>query len=441
MVDAITSQVSEQVRRVMEAVSSARPSPPFDYLLVHEGEPSHRPEGIPSPRHTERGRHKQKGWERRKDKKKGRGSHVGLYTILMLLLLKSPGLGFQGVSGLILGNLALGRRRDKLHPLRVTTLHGSPLAIIHVVEVGLKWLNQHNLTEVPEGVGAVLLVALLLSWGRVCPGLFQLMLQPFLLGLTSIRLQSFAAPLIPRDEPFQPPALRNSPHPRAKTSTMAISCSVTLWGSEAPGVIRSQDLTMSWTRETLAARSALMKLAEGRGASGEGPPVVWVVAPTALEGVRCSCLAGAYGRLLPTGHEGGYLQGKDLVCNPRDTRRGNKLGHIPYLLGLLSNKALPLLLPPVLGVGHHLFGSGVPGLEDCQPCPRLICIKQKRSQVSTKHKTRRLSTLGVILEDHKAGRSKEEVIGENFNLGSQFQASRSLDLLLLFSGPFTDSIA
>ncbi|KAJ8423403.1 hypothetical protein Cgig2_030570 [Carnegiea gigantea] len=39
----------------MEAVSSARPPPPFDYPLVHEGEPSHRPEGIPSLRPTECG--------------------------------------------------------------------------------------------------------------------------------------------------------------------------------------------------------------------------------------------------------------------------------------------------------------------------------------------------------------------------------------------------
>jgi len=34
----------------------------------------------------------------------------------------------------------------------------------------------------------------------------------------------------------------------------------------------------------------------------------------------------------------------------------------------------------------HLFKGGVLSLEDRQPCPRLICIKQKGSQVSTKHK-------------------------------------------------------
>jgi len=41
-----------------------------------------------------------------------------------------------------------------------------------------------------------------------------------------------------------------------------------------PGVTRSQDLTMSWTRESLAVGPVLMKLAEGCAVSGEGPPVV-----------------------------------------------------------------------------------------------------------------------------------------------------------------------
>jgi len=56
MADAITHQVFEQVRRAIEAASSARPPPPFDYPLVHEGEPSHPQGGILSPRHTERSR-------------------------------------------------------------------------------------------------------------------------------------------------------------------------------------------------------------------------------------------------------------------------------------------------------------------------------------------------------------------------------------------------
>ena len=40
----------------MEAASFARLPPPFDYPLVREGKPSHRPKGIQSPYHTERDR-------------------------------------------------------------------------------------------------------------------------------------------------------------------------------------------------------------------------------------------------------------------------------------------------------------------------------------------------------------------------------------------------
>ncbi|KAJ8437644.1 hypothetical protein Cgig2_018434 [Carnegiea gigantea] len=56
MADAITRQVSEKVKKAMEAASSVRRPLAFEYPLVHEGEPSHRPEGIPFPRPTERGR-------------------------------------------------------------------------------------------------------------------------------------------------------------------------------------------------------------------------------------------------------------------------------------------------------------------------------------------------------------------------------------------------
>ncbi|KAJ8421602.1 hypothetical protein Cgig2_025731 [Carnegiea gigantea] len=56
LTDAITCQVFEQVRRAMEAANPARPLPHFDHPPVHEGEPSHRLERIPSPRYTERGR-------------------------------------------------------------------------------------------------------------------------------------------------------------------------------------------------------------------------------------------------------------------------------------------------------------------------------------------------------------------------------------------------
>ncbi|KAJ8421718.1 hypothetical protein Cgig2_015072 [Carnegiea gigantea] len=39
-------------------------------------------------------------------------------------------------------------------------------------------------------------------------------------------------------------------------------------------------------------------------------------------------------------------------------------------------------LPPTLGIGRHLFRSGVPSLKDDQPHPQLICIKQIGSQTA-----------------------------------------------------------
>jgi len=55
-----------------------------------------------------------------------------------------------------------------------------------------------------------------------------------------------------------------------------------------------------------------------------------------------------------------------------------------YLLAMLVDEALPLLFPTALGVSCHLLWSGVPSLKDRQPRPRLLCIKQKGSQVRTK---------------------------------------------------------
>ncbi|KAJ8445626.1 hypothetical protein Cgig2_018567 [Carnegiea gigantea] len=53
MTDAITRQVSKQVKRAMEAANSARPLPHFDYIPTPGAEPSHRSERIPSPRCTD----------------------------------------------------------------------------------------------------------------------------------------------------------------------------------------------------------------------------------------------------------------------------------------------------------------------------------------------------------------------------------------------------
>jgi len=66
------------------------------------------------------------------------GLLIGLSTVLVPLLLRSPDLSIQGVGGFVPYVLTLGRMRDKLHLLRVTTLIGGALTLIHIVEVGLE---------------------------------------------------------------------------------------------------------------------------------------------------------------------------------------------------------------------------------------------------------------------------------------------------------------
>ncbi|KAJ8422960.1 hypothetical protein Cgig2_031582 [Carnegiea gigantea] len=155
--------------------------------------------------------------------------------------------------------------RDKLDHRRVAALSNGLLALIHKAMTRLEGLvifkltgkGQHDPAEIPEGVGA----ALLGHWYReTSPSSHRHSVTAFT--------------------------------PRAKTSTIAISSSVTLGESKAPGAAKFQDLTMSWTRESLTPGSTLMKLAEGRGVSGEAPLVARVVTPAGFEGVRCSCLAG-----------------------------------------------------------------------------------------------------------------------------------------------------
>ncbi|KAJ8419822.1 LOW QUALITY PROTEIN: hypothetical protein Cgig2_013316 [Carnegiea gigantea] len=141
------------------------------------------------------------------------------------------------------------------------------------------------------------------------------------------------------------------------------------------------------------ARLSLPPLAMGRR------PRPHLAIPRSSAFFKPASFRGAQGRVLTRKRLSLYI--------PRENE-SDESGHAPYLLGLLSNKALPLLLPPMLDVSRRLFGSGVPGFEDCQPRPRLICIKQKGSQVNTKHKTT----------------ARKKSLVKNFNLGSQFNGFR-----------------
>ncbi|KAJ8430802.1 LOW QUALITY PROTEIN: hypothetical protein Cgig2_005209 [Carnegiea gigantea] len=284
-----------------------------------------------------------------------------------------------------------------------------------VIDVPRAYNGQHDLMEIPKGVGAALLVTLLLSLDCISCSLLQLTLQPFLLGLTGIqiRLQSFAAPLVPRDEPLQPPALCNCPHPSSEDLGHGYFFRDHLGGIRSPRSCQVPGLNYVLDKRELGDRLAegrragrrgrwppglqLLPLGKGRGCVplvtgspiGEGsiaqlsppplamghrprphPAVPWSSASSEPVDSQQASSRRAQGRVPTRKRLSLYI--------PRENE-SDELSHVPYLLGLLSNKVLPLFLSPAFGVSH-LFGSGVPRLEDHQPCPRLICTKQKGSQ-------------------------------------------------------------
>ncbi|KAJ8430630.1 hypothetical protein Cgig2_008310 [Carnegiea gigantea] len=138
-------------------------------------------------------------------------------------------------------------------------------------------------------------------------------------------------PLVPSDKPSN---LRHSAAaltPRAKTSAMAISSSVILGGSEAPGVTKSQDLTKSWTSESLAAGSALMKLVDGRWCWKGRITLEWRGCGPQMTGSPIDEGPIASPRV----EQGRVLAGKRFsLWNPRITRKGvetNKIIQCTFL--------------------------------------------------------------------------------------------------------------
>ncbi|KAJ8433464.1 hypothetical protein Cgig2_014505 [Carnegiea gigantea] len=152
---------------------------------------------------------------------------------------------------------------------------------------------------------------------------------------------------------------------------MAIS-SETFRGSEAPSAAKSQDLTISWTRENLTLGCALMKLAEGRGVSEKASLTTGVTAPTPLEGGSAPLTTGS-----PIGEQ---MAGRPSPPPPVMER-----------------------MPRSHQGRSPLFGSGIPSLENHQSSLHLICIKQTGIWG-------RLSTLGEVLKNQKADRGEKEVL-------------------------------
>ncbi|KAJ8444583.1 hypothetical protein Cgig2_013862 [Carnegiea gigantea] len=338
---------------------------------------------------------------KKKEEREEGGLCIQLSNVLAPLLLRSPDFSIQGVGGFIPGVLTLGGRRNKLHLLRVTALICSSLTLIHIVEVGLE--GHQDFTQISKGLSAVLLVALLLYLSHLSSGIYQcllkLALQLLLFGFTGVQI---SPQLFPGHwyRAISPSNLRHSAAaltPRANISAMAISSSVTLRGSEAAGVTKSQDLTKSWTSESLAVASALMKLVDGHWVIREEPPEAWEAASTAdrsapapfsgkgveaaasssRPSVRCRFRTGRLmaGFFQRGTRKGAYGRTTQSVESRDYEKEGGKQDYTFYHFGLLGDKTLPFLFSPAIGVGRHLLWGDVPSLEDRQSYPRLIYIK------------------------------------------------------------------
>ncbi|KAJ8420627.1 hypothetical protein Cgig2_027117 [Carnegiea gigantea] len=233
----------------MEVAVSAMPSPLLEYPSAHEGEPFHRPDGVPSLRPLERSREVARG-------QPPMGPQVGCAVLELI-----------------------ARSAEEQPPTRQPPL---PLTR-HTPASASKALVSSSSAAPPSdgGINST-------SSGS----------QPSVAAHSRSSTKRRSACGLSQHLWYRetsPSSRRHSATaftPRANTLAMAISSSDTFGGSEAPGATKSQDLTMSWTRESLMPGFTLIKLAEGRGVSEQASPATRVTA-AALEGVCRPCLAGA----------------------------------------------------------------------------------------------------------------------------------------------------
>ncbi|KAJ8437861.1 LOW QUALITY PROTEIN: hypothetical protein Cgig2_002995 [Carnegiea gigantea] len=232
-----------------------------------------------------------------------------------------------------------------------------------------------------------------------------------------------------------PLTARTPRQPQAKTSAMAISSSDTFGGSEARGAVKSQDLTMSWTRKSLTPGSALMKLAEGHGVSkeallttGEFGAPAWQGSVPLMTGSPIGERPAGWPSPPPPVRGGGpslaRLSLSPLLLTDRQTRSGPlPAGYRGGRLCLSSSLLCSVAAATCLGVASPVSNTvSRPSLD--------------------LHKTNRKSVpLAKFLRIRRPAAARKKLLAKNFSLGSQFNGSRSLDLFFLFSGPFIDSIA
>ncbi|KAJ8433411.1 LOW QUALITY PROTEIN: hypothetical protein Cgig2_026675 [Carnegiea gigantea] len=216
---------------------------------------------------------------------------------------------------------------------------------------------------------------------------------------------------------------------------MAISSLDTFGGSEAPGAVKSQDLTI----ESLTPGSALMKLAEGCGVSEEAPLTTEVAAPLWKD-----FGAPAWQGSVPL-----------MTGSPIGERPAGRPSPPPPTRG--RNPRSRQLIPRAstsYGPANSQRASSH-GVQQRAPArKRLVFVPRKIEGGKEWHPQSRRPLVEPSLDLHKTNRKSDQYqtirrlaaarkksLTKNLSLGSQFNGSRSLDLLLLFSGPFPDSIA
>ncbi|KAJ8420013.1 LOW QUALITY PROTEIN: hypothetical protein Cgig2_016913 [Carnegiea gigantea] len=186
-----------------------------------------------------------------------------------------------------------------------------------------------------------------------------------------------------------------------------------------------------------------MKLVEGRRVSEEAPLTTGVTAPAALEGGSVPLMTGSPIGERPTSQPSPPPPTRGQRPRPAESQRASShrgTGEGTYKKEFSfyvpretnegkANKKLPLFLPLTLDSSRHLFRSGIPSLQDRQPSPRLICIKQQevRSAPNAKQASIGMTKYPWIRRPVTA---KKKSLAKNFSLGSQFNGSRLAPSLL-----------
>ncbi|KAJ8428637.1 LOW QUALITY PROTEIN: hypothetical protein Cgig2_017136 [Carnegiea gigantea] len=296
MTDTITRQVSDYVKMAMEAANSARLLLHFNYISTHGGEPSHRPEQVPSSRYTER---------EQEVSLSNRSNWPYTEQLGRLAAARPNGNPTQGATALhyphdpppqkpqpyclIPCTLTLARRRNKFHLLGVTAFVLGLLALVYVVEVGLeitillKFLSQRNqnFMQIPHGIGTALLIAVLLGLSHLFSARSR-----FSLGLCERLFYALSLYSRPLGCPDQPSAFPST----AGTGLLAPLPFGTPQRLSPPE--RMPRPLSPPPRENLAAGSALMKLVDGRWGARRRTGDSLRSSSNGLRGAACSWRPG-----------------------------------------------------------------------------------------------------------------------------------------------------